>query len=171
MKPADIVLCHGTGLIPWLIRVGQRIRYKKGQEPNWNHAALLVAPIPTVKPYDDGQEDWMVIEAGARGVHHALLSEFGDYTVLDSELDWRGRKLAVEFAERVLGSRYGFLTIGSIIVNLLTPVLWQVTRPGTFICSGLVAHALEHGGFMFPVKWEADEVLPADLAWLFPSVS
>ena len=170
MKPGDIVVCHGIGFTSWLIRVMERIRYRKGAEPNWNHAALLVAPVPGARPYADGREDWVVIEAESHGVQHALLSELGEYIVLDSKLDWRGRKLAVEFAERVLGSKYGFLTIASIVVNLLTPVVWQVTRPGTFICSGLVAHALEHGGCMLPVKWEASQVMPADLAWLFPSV-
>ena len=166
-QPGDIVVCHGEGLVSWMIRSMERIRYRKGSAPHWNHAALLVAPIPYVKPYGDGEQDWMIIEAGAHGVQHALLSELGEYNILDSKLDRRGRRLAVEFAETALGSRYGFLTIASIVINLLLPVVWQVTRPGTFICSGLVAHALEHGGHIFPLKWEADEVMPADLACLF----
>jgi len=170
MRPGDIVVCHGTGFIAWMIRVMERLRYRKGSAPHWNHAALLVAPIPYVRPYADGKQDWMVIEATGKGVVHALLSELGEYEVLDSELDARGRTIAVEYAEITLGSRYGFLTIASIAVNLLLPTSWQVTRNGTFICSGLVAHALEHGGHFFPIKWEADEVMPADLAWLFAPI-
>ena len=160
-KPSDIVLCHGTGVLPWLIRAFQAIRYRKGNERHWNHAALLVRPHP------DADGDWIIVEAEARGAQYAYLSSLGEYEVLSCGLDDRGRDLSVDFAELTLGAKYGVLTIASIVVNLCTPVFWQVTRPGTFICSGLVAHALEHGGYFFPLKWEADEVMPADLAFLF----
>lgn len=165
MQPGDIVLCHSSGVLPWLIRVFERLRYRKGSEPRWNHAAMLVYPAADNVPGEF--EDWCVIEAEVHGVQYAWLSSMGEHIVLDSRLDQRGRDLAVAYANVALGSNYGFLTIASIIVNLLTPAIWQVTRPGTFICSGLVAHALEHGGYFFPLKWETDEVMPADLAFLF----
>jgi hypothetical protein len=160
-RRADIVLCHSVGIVPWLIRVFQRLRYRKGDAPFWSHAAMLVAPHP------DGDGDWLVVEATARGVQFAYLSSLGEHEVLDAGLDARGRELAAAYAELTLGAHYGFLTIASIVVNLLTPVILQVTRPGTFICSGLVGHSLEHGGYSFPVRWETDEVMPADLAYLF----
>ena len=162
-RAGDIVLCHSRGILPWMIRFFQRLRYRKGPMTFWSHAALLAAPDA------DLPGEWLVIEAETHGVQHAWLSSLGEYVVVSPGMDDRGRDIAVAFAERAVGSRYGFLTLASIAINLVLPVIWQVTRPGTFICSGLVAHSLEHGGYFFPVRWEADEVMPADLAFLFGS--
>ena len=164
-QPGDIGLSHSRGVLPWLIRVFQRLRYRKGGAPHWNHAFLLVCPDPANMAGEF--EDWIIIEAEAHGVQCSYLSEKGEFEIMDSRLDDRGRELAIAYAEQALGSEYGFWTIASIAANLLLPTGIQVTRSGTFICSGLVAHAMEHGGHVFPLKWEADEVMPADLSWWF----
>lgn len=170
MQPGDIGLCHSLGFLPRLIRVMQRLRYHNGRPcARWSHAFMLVEPVSELD--GDGWRDWVIIEAESKGVQFSWLSQMGEYVILDSGQDQRGRELALRFADRALGSKYGFFTLLSIAVNLILPTSWQVTRTGTFICSGLVAHALEHGGYIFPLKWEADEVMPADLACLFRPVA
>ena len=60
---------------------------------------------------------------------------------------------AVAYAYLQLGIDYGVATIVSLAINLALPrfLNFDFTRPGTLICSGLVARSWEHGGFVCPV--------------------
>jgi hypothetical protein len=157
--PGDIGLSRGTGLVCGLIRLGERIHHPT-TACYWNHAFIFVEPT-------EGGDDWHIIQASAEGVEWSLASQRDTYCALDSQLDDRGRELAINFCVVMVGQKYGWVAITSIVLNLATPAWVQFNRPGTFICSGLVAHALEHGGLILPSNWEADEVMPADLAVLF----
>ena len=69
----------------------------------------------------------------------------------------------VNFANRVIGTKYGILTIISIAFNILTPseIRLDIHRDGTLICSAAVARALEHGGWWCPV--DPFQITPAQI--------
>ena len=77
--------------------------------------------------------------------------------------DGVNRQRAIDFANRVIGTKYGVLTIISIAFNLLTPseVRVDIRRDGTLICSAAVARALEHGGWWCPV--DPFQITPAQI--------
>jgi hypothetical protein len=156
-QPGDFVLIHGNGFISRAIRFGQRLRVRKPFN-YWNHAAVVMGGL------SDG--GLLVIEAGAHGVQWGKVIPGPDAQVVSAP----GGLAACGFAKAAVGRRYGFLTIASIILDLLTPRFIDVKRPGTFICSGLVARALEHGGYILPMGWDPDQVMPAELGQHFNAV-
>lgn len=76
----------------------------------------------------------------------------------------------LQFARGEVGAHYGFLTIASTGLEIVTPDWLHVPirRPGTWICSALGAEALRYGGWYH--RWETiyepwpSEVLHALLA-------
>ena len=68
----------------------------------------------------------------------------------------------VEFAQACLHNHYGWLTIVSIALSLLTGSKLGFGVDGQEICSALVARCLERTGEIFPTDpWH---IMPADLA-------
>ena len=155
-KAGDFILVKESAFLSRMIQLGQRLRVSS--EFCWcNHAALLVG-------YDN--TGWKIIESVKNGPQLSALSNYrtGSYKVISSNLDDEDRKEAVHFAYKSIGDHYGFLTIASIILNLLTPSSINIDfrRSRTLICSGLVARALEHGGVVLPK--DPYSTMPADLA-------
>lgn len=154
-QPGDVLLlCAGEDAWTWLIRFGQRLRYRgeRAQFARWNHAALFVDDLGTL------------IEALSSGVTWRPVSEYAakDYVVINSGLSPEDRAEAVAFAVSCLHDGYGWLTILSVVLWLLTSTTLSFGLSGQEICSGLVASALEHGGVIFPR--DASHLMPADLA-------
>lgn len=157
VTPGDFILTHGHGLGSWLIRFGQAIRIHGDDRKctYWNHAALVVS------------EQGDLVEAIAhRGVVRSHLSDYRprDYAVArpDREI---GREYAVAFANGRVGLRYGSLTILSIVLTLLTGAKLSFYVTDQYICSQLVARALERLGYGFVRPPE--HIAPADLAKIF----
>jgi hypothetical protein len=157
-EPGDFILTHGHGFFSGMIRFGEALRVhgedKEYDYSYWNHAALIAT------------SDGGLIEATGRGVKPAKLS---DYTPRDVQLvriqaTEADRREVVAFAEWVLKSRasYNWPTIASIALTVLTGCKLAFFVDGEFICSGLVARALERTTAVFNL--DPVHITPADLA-------
>ena len=135
--PGDVVLAHTRGLFGRLIRFGTRSA--------WSHAAIIemVGATP--------ERTW-VIQAEAKGVTRATLDQVapGGYYAIVAAPNGLDRQRCLEWARSRVGEEYGFLTILSIALTLLSPRFLRVDfrRQGTLICSALVALSLHAGGWL-----------------------
>ena len=153
--PGDFILTHGTSWTSRMIRLGEAIRFRGADKPfaRWNHAAIFI----------NQQGD--IIEALGGGVQRRNISVYKEteyYVVhLDDVIDMN-RTHEVEFAEACLNEHYGWLTIVSIALSLLSGSKLGFGVDGQEICSALVARCLERTGEIFPTDpWH---IMPADLA-------
>ena len=154
-SPGDFVLTQGTSWTSRLIRFGQKIRYRGPDKifTRWNHVAIFVS------------EGGDIIEALGGGVQRRNISVYieTEYHVvhLENVVDIN-RTHEVEFAQACLNDHYGWLTIVSIALCLLTGSKFGFGVDGQEICSALVARCLERTGEIFPTDpWH---IMPADLA-------
>lgn len=157
----DFILVKGKGLVSRLIKLGQQLRIHGDdrQYVDWTHAALIV------------DRDGTLVEAVGKGVRKWSLDEYttGDYQIYRINASDEDRRQVVDFASWVKDrhGRYGRLTFVSIALTLLTGSKLAFFIDGQFVCSGLVASALERAGFMFDRS--AAHIAPADLAKYFDS--
>jgi uncharacterized protein YycO len=156
-NPADFILTHRSGVFSWLIRVGQRLRYRgqRAKYAHWSHAALVVDAT--------GQ----IIEALGRGVTRSNISEYKNVEYHLVKLTTAippDRAHAVEFAAycATAHERYGWLTIVSIAFSFVTGSKLSFGIDGEQICSGLVARCLERAGEIF--DQDPSHLPPAGLA-------
>ena len=162
-QPGDIVLAHTKGLYGAAIRVAQGIRWKGFS--TWNHAAIVVsndsflsragATIPRIRCVEMARrcEELPIEDVAPNGKYIIVRAPAGVDT-----------RRAVEYANRQIGTKYGILTLFSIVFNLFTPNFIRIDfrRVNTLICSALVARSLEHGGWTCP--WDPFEITPAQIA-------
>lgn len=155
----DFILTHGNSWTSRLIRFGQGIRYwgPDRKFTRWNHAAIFI------------NEDGDIIEALGAGVQQRNISVYKntEYHVvhLENVVEPPNRTHEVEFAQACLDAHYGWLTIISIALSLLTGSKFGFGVDGQEICSALVARCLERTGEIFPTDpWH---ITPADLAKYF----
>ena len=157
----DFVLVAGTHLNSRLIRFGQRLngcgidrRFSR-----WTHAALIV------------DRDGTLIEAVGRGVRRSHLDHYRheEYVVVHVHASEEDRDEVVRFAEWALANkaRYSRLQTVSMGLALLTGSRLTFFIDGQFVCSGLVARALERTGSIF--DRDSAHMAPADLAKYFLS--
>lgn len=157
-RPGDFLLTHANAWTSRLIRWGETLRYHgpRRKFAHWSHAALFVSA--------DGD----IIEALGGGVQQRNVSVYRDteYHVirLCDALDLE-RQHEVAFATHCLNDHYGYLTIVSLAITLLTASKLAFGVDGQMICSGLVARCLERTGAIFP--YDSWRMLPADLAECF----
>lgn len=163
MREGDFLLTHGDYLVSRLIRFGQRLRHED-RYARWNHAVLILS------------EDGRIAEALSQGVveNHISKYEGEDYYLVRLQgVRDEDRNQMMVFARSVLDSldrtEYGWLTIASMILTLLTSSRFVFGMVGTAICSGFVAEALVRTGVIF--EKPPSHMLPADLArkYLTPS--
>jgi hypothetical protein len=156
-KPGDFALTRGQEWTSFMIRVGERLRYRGPDRKYayWNHALLFVD--------DKGG----IVEALGSGVTPGNISKYTPVTYhvvcLDDVSD-KDRRHAAAFAEYCAEKheKYGYLTIASIALSLLFGGRLGFGIDGQEICSGLVARALERTGEIFEIdSWH---MMPADLA-------
>ena len=112
---------------------------------------------------DDGD----LIEALGAGVKRTKLSKYEqtEYHLVRIEASAEDRGEVVAYAEWCLDQPYGFLTIISIGLGLLTGAKFTFAFDGQTICSGLVARALERTKAIF--NRTPSHIVPADLAKFF----
>lgn len=160
-QPGDFILVHGAGFFEGLIRIGQRLWFW-GEDKvyaYWHHAAVIIS------------EDGELIEAkaGKNRVTRSHLSKYGDrdYKLvrIDGSATPADRAQIVKFAEWCEGQKYGYFTIFSIFICLLTGLRFSFMFEGQHICSGLVARALERTSLIF--NRSPSHLMPADLAKMF----
>lgn len=159
-EPGDFILTHGGELFSELIRIGQQLRFRgpDRQFTYWNHAALIVS------------SDGAIVEALGTGVQRRSLADYDptQYTVVRITASKEDRAEAAAFAEHCVGEPYGFTTIVSIGLSLLTGAKFSFGFNGQLICSGLVARALERTTAIFDD--EPSHIMPAQLAKLFGAI-
>lgn len=155
MKPGDVLLVSGHSIEDWAIRLAQERR--DGKQALWSHVALIVAVT------DGGQ---IIEAAGTHGVRRNTVSAYSHVktAILPITATDEQRAAAIAFAESQLGHRYDFADLAFVGLNLLLndPISCQIN--GTWICSQLVAEALERAGY----TWDRDpsDISPGDLAVL-----
>jgi len=90
-----------------------------------------------------------VVQAEPRGVtRDKTLASVGEYTLVAPPAGTDTAKM-LAFATAQVGKRYSFLSILSIVVDILTPNWFPaVRRADTWICSALVAESLRSGGWL-----------------------
>jgi hypothetical protein len=156
LAPGDFILTHGSDWASNLIRFGQGLRFlgKDRKYTYWNHAAIIV------------DEHGGLIEALGNGVCKTNISKYKpvEYHLvrLGTTADATDREEAIKFAEWSLGEPYGWLTIVSIAIGLLTGGKFTFGYEGQAICSGLVARAMERTKAIF--NRNPEDIMPADLA-------
>ncbi|MDE2025158.1 MAG: hypothetical protein KGJ07_01560 [Patescibacteria group bacterium] len=161
-EPGDFVLIRHTNVgfdfIDKCIAFGQSLRFK-GAEKSYTHAALLIG------------NDGSIIEALAEGVKRNNISKYKgfDFTLVKINASQADREEMVDFAVSCLGDGYGWSTILSIALSLLTGLKFSFGFDGTEICSGLVASALFKTTAIFPR--DPSHITPADLASYYSVVS
>lgn len=156
-RPGDFILTHSTGIFGMLIRFGESLRYWGHDRiyAHWSHAAIFVDDHGTI------------IEALGGGVQERNISvyEGTEYVVvhLPDATSTTDRQESVKFAEYCLNEKYGWLTIVSIALCLITGAKLSFGVDGQQICSALVARCTERIGEIFE-ETEPWHLLPADLA-------
>lgn len=157
-KPGDLVLCRQNTVLDKIISVSQRLR-TSSKASHWTHVAVVKDP-------STGE----IYEATARGVHVGNISEYPDHLVVNLNLTEDQQAESKAFCEYWLGTNYGFFTLASIGLDLLTPYFLHFRAGNTFICSQYAAKALEQTGWICP-KADSSHVMPSDLAhWLLAEV-
>lgn len=155
-QAGDILLTHGNSVFAKLIGFGQRLRiHGADRKYAWfTHAALVVGP---------GGE---LVEAMGSGVLRRNADDYRpqDYVVVRTGAEPGDVKEMLEFADWVVDvrSKYGWTTVVSIALTMLTGAKFAFFISGEFICSGFVARTMERTGAIF--TRDSTHVTPADLA-------
>lgn len=161
--PGDILVVHSKGFLASMIRLGERLRSPL-TDAYWNHVAIMVEPGADGLP--------RIVQADASGVVYSPLHSIGsDYIALPlSSFAAIGPEpvdpvSVVEQAHAIVGAKYGWLTIFSIVCNILTPqwIRFPAFRRGqTFICSAAGAWCLHAGGADIDT-YDIYQVLPSEV--------
>lgn len=155
-QAGDIVLTHGDSLFAKLIGFGQKLRiHGADRRFAWfTHAALVVGP--------SGE----LVEAMGSGMRRSNASHYRprDYVVVHTGAEAGDVKEMLEFADWVMAARarYGWATVASVALTMLTGAKFAFFVSGEFICSGFVARAMERTGAIF--TRDSVHLTPADLA-------
>ena len=157
IQPGDFFLMHGSNPISKVIQLGQKLKFpgKDKHFAYWTHAGMFV------------NNSGDIIEAEGVGVAKNHISFYKDvkYVVVHIQASAEDRQEMLDFAESCLGEPYGWITILSISLSLLTGLKLSFGFDGQEICSGLITRALERTSFI-PQR-DASHTLPADLARTF----
>jgi hypothetical protein len=154
--PGDFLLTRGHGPVSRMIRFGERLRiHGEDRRYAWfNHAALVVSV--------DGD----LVEALGSGVVRSHASKYRerDYVVVRTHANPHDVRQVLAFAEWVVQRRakYGFVTLASLALTMLTGSKLAFFVDGRYICSGFVARAMERTGTLF--DRDPVHITPADLA-------
>lgn len=155
--PGDFILTHSEAIPGKVIRLGEFIRYHGDMRDfsHWNHSALIVS------------EDGKLIEAVGRGVSYGHINDYlnQEYYVVNTKLNKQSQQQAINAAKSYLDDKYGWVTIISLTIELLTGVRIQFSTSNSIICSALVAMSLWAGGYVFDRN--PLQMMPADLAAAF----
>jgi hypothetical protein len=159
-EPGDLFLSHArAGWGSALIRVGQRLRYHGASRRYawWNHAGAFLG------------SDGTIVEALGSGVQVRNISRYAanDYAVVRIVADPHDRAQMVRFYQHHADARtaYGYLTLVSIGITLVTGSKLVFARHATAICSGLCAAGLTRGDYL--LEQATVSTTPADLARMF----
>lgn len=153
--PGDLVFAHSKNLIGRVIRFGEWLRFRPGSK--WNHVAI-VSKIENGKTF--------IIQAEASGVTNDkeldTIAPGGQYLVVEPPQGVDKDQL-LEFANAQVGSKYGWLSILTVAIDIITPG-WapSLRRRNSWICSAVVGEALRFSGWLH--HWnDIYTVVPSEL--------
>lgn len=153
-NPGDFILVSTTGILAKFIRLGQFFRYhgEMRDYSYWNHTAMIV------------DEKGTIVEARGRGVRYSHIDQYKntEYYLVGTKLNKQNREQAVAAARSFVKDKYGWLTIASIALQLITGIEFQFSFGNSVICSALVAQSLWAGGVI--INHNPYQIMPADLA-------
>jgi len=156
-QPGDFIVVETNGFAAKTIRFGQWLRYhgKRKIYAKYNHAALIV------------DVDGGLIEAKPTNVSRGHLSDYvnDNVYVVHTNFNEQSREQAIAAAESYLNDGYGWFTILSIMVELITGIKIQLSYNRSIICSALVSMSLWAGGIIF--NSNPLQMMPADLGAAF----
>jgi uncharacterized protein YycO len=156
-RPGDFILTHGNEWTSKLIRFGQSLRYRgpHAKYTYWNHTALIV------------DTKGAIVEALGTGVALRSIHDYEptQYTVVRITASEEDRMQAATFARSCVGAEYGWVSIVSIAISLVTGGGFAFAIDGQLICSGLVARSLERTTAIF--KHDPARIMPAELAEVY----
>lgn len=154
LSPGDFILTHRRGLLPRLIRLAERRRFRGPLRPyaHWSHAAIVVS--------DAGE----LVEAEATGVRRSPLSRYRDseYHLVHLDLAPELGDRASAYADALVGDGFGFLEMAQLGLGLVIGLKAAPGRTRHHVCSTLVALALQAAGENLGT--DPETMLPADLA-------
>ena len=167
LEVGDVLLVEGAGLVDGLISIGARVRYhgwlslfrpRPADETRFTHAAFVFS-------------DKFIIEALAKGLKLSPIDKYNGRAAVAKLSTVRPgvtgaeRLAAAAFAWSSLEARdkYGWLSIFSIILEIVTPLKLDISWDGALICSAFAAQCWEHAGVDLPTH-SSLTTMPADLA-------
>ena len=167
LEVGDVLLVEGTGLVDFLISVGARVRYhgwlslfraRPADETRFTHAAFVVS-------------ERFLIEALATGLKLSPIDKYNGraavakLSAVRPGVTGAERSAAAAFAWTSLEARdkYGWLSIFSIILEIVTPLKLDISWDGALICSAFAAQCWEHAGYDLPTH-SSLTTMPADIA-------
>lgn len=153
VKPGDFILTRRDGtFMGTCIRFFQDFRLPL-RDAKWSHAALVI------------DERGYIQEALEFAVEIEHIEKYRDHEVMhySPEMSEEDREQVVLFSKSVYAAKhnYGYLTILSLVLSLLTGSSFVFSKAGTSICSGFVAEALTRAGYVFDSV--PSHVTPGDL--------
>jgi hypothetical protein len=157
-EPGDLVFAHSRGLFGRAIRFGEWMRTPWRAGSSFNHVAIVdvISDAGTV----------FVIQAEARGVtRFRTLDEVapGGTIKVVAPPDHVDVDDMLTFARSQVGQAYGWATIASLVLDILTPGWFPAFRArGSWICSGLAGESLRCGGWVHQFD-DVYQVTPAQL--------
>jgi len=174
----DVILVRNTGPISGLIRFGERVRYAGW----WASLGRVAQSLTGTAPPDRPQDPWYVnhaavyvngalIEAGPKGLVRSPANKYDGKPIVIARLsDVRPDASAVEidalasFAIEQLNrhDKYDWLSILSIVLEIVTPARLDISWDGALICSAFAAQCWEHAGVTLPTR-SSLTTTPADL--------
>lgn len=148
----SLVFCHSAGIIGRVIRLGERLRFRSGDF--YNHVAII-------------DNDGTVIQAEAHGVTSGAsltsIAPGGSYEVV--KVPNADAASIVAFARSQVSKKYGYLSIVSLAIRILTPQwlpLPSIRSDRTWICSALGGECSRFGGWLH--DWpDIYSVVPSEL--------
>lgn len=174
MEPGDILLVQGEGFVDNLIRFGERKKIHGWRYAIKNHRKKVIdATDPTSVAHAAVYVgNHYVIEALAKGLELSPVSKYpeGCYllaklSVVRPEVTLEERMALVTFAREQLArhDEYGWLSIMSVVVQMLTPTKFDISWDGAIICSAFGAQCWEHAGVTIKPR-SSLTTTPTDLA-------
>jgi hypothetical protein len=142
VRVGDIGFARTTGALGFLIRVGEKLKWRDGK---YNHVFVVTKE-------GSNWDEVEIIQATLRGVIRSkmkdLIKKSSVISIFTPPEGCDPKKVA-EFVEKQLGDSYGLGSIFCIGLDILTPE-WFISfrRNGTWVCSAVSAEALRYGGWL-----------------------
>jgi hypothetical protein len=163
LLPGDVILVQGSGFVDNLIRFGQR-----EEQHGWIYAFKNVGKreVDATEPTSVAHcavyvGNGNLIEALAGGLTLSRSDKYDNEPHLVArladafpEVTGEGRERLITFAHEALKrhDKYGWLSIASIIVQMVTPVGLDISWDGAIICSAFAAQCWEHAGMTITTR-------------------